>query len=552
MKGGSNLETTLANSSLAKANAFNQERTYNYLANTAFYSLTASTPYNFYYQRMVREYFYWYDGYNPFFHKTANGMFSTKIASVICKRIAEQVFGGKLMFDNKATNRKKKYPNNGAKKFMEAWSEENDLSNQLQMAGEWAFAGGDSLMKLNYDGSDLWVSKHRKDTYLINTDFRGRITDTKILMYEFTKMITEKSRDTEHYYLLEHRYMKGKTPFIQYFIKRGRVSAHRGTNVDMNLTTIDFGSLPRTIRDRFVETFPKIRLGKPYKLPFEGHLGVYMMKATESVSNLPDSPFGESILSNILSYLRGWDYYYSAMMTDLYIGRGRIIVPKSFQAPHVSGGSEESNSHFSALPSEVFTKIPNVNPQDSKITNVQFDLRMKEWTELRDNLIQSMATSIGIDVRTLASFINDSTNTTKTEIDSENDSTILFVENKRNLFKCVIDAMLEDICNFYGYKDSVSIRFSQTGLVNINNVVTQVTTLKQNFLIDDETALEWVFVDKDDAAREEMLKRINEQRKAEAELNRKETEAKSMQENDVTKKETNTASNTINHTKKNK
>ena len=34
------------------------------------------------------------------------------------------------------------------------------------------------------------------------------------------------------------------------------------------------------------------------------------MKATDSISFLPQSPFGESLLSNILSYLIAYDYYF--------------------------------------------------------------------------------------------------------------------------------------------------------------------------------------------------------------------------------------------------
>ncbi len=536
------------NQNICHASAFAQERTYSHINNNIFYSFVGGTPYSNYYYRIIRPSFQWYDGYYPPLHVATNGIFSTRLIKSILEKLASQINGGTAMFDYKGTFKgRDNVQGKDAKKFVQDWATENNFSNQIGTAIEWSLAGGDSLLKLNYDGSDLWMSKHRKDTYLVDTDFRGKIISMQNLVHSYTRTTTGQERSKYHFYLLEERKYNDKgLPVARYVMKRG-VGQHtnsRGADMDMTpAQTIDFKSLPRSVRNDFKKDFNSVTLGEEIELPFTKDLGVYLMKASESVTNLPDLPFGEGLISKVFSYLISYDYYYSAFNTDMYLARGRVLIPKNMQNPM----HQQYSGYNSGLDSGLFTKIDSLDPEKQSPTPIQFELRADQWKVTRNNLLESIATALNVSVRTIAEYLNDSTNTTAREVSQEEDATILFVENKRSLYKNAIDKMLSTVTEIYGFsKNEVVIRFSKAGLTNVSNLVTQVATLKQNFLIDDKTALEWIFVDKDDDQIEEIMKKIEEQKEKERQVQIQQ-EVKSQE---VQNKEQNNTD--INHVKKTK
>ena len=74
-----------------------------YVYNHAFY-MVVPEPYRQYYLRFVRPYFWWYDGYVPFFHTTTTGIMPTNLARVLVRKLANLTTGSKLLFDDEDTN----------------------------------------------------------------------------------------------------------------------------------------------------------------------------------------------------------------------------------------------------------------------------------------------------------------------------------------------------------------------------------------------------------------------------------------------------------------
>jgi hypothetical protein len=545
-----NANTDVTKQTLGHSNALPQERTYNFINNNTFYSLLGGTQVSNYYWRIIKPSFEWYDGYYEPLHKSSNGIFSTRIAKAIISKLASQINGGTAMFDVKdLKQRNELVKGKNAKQFIQDWSSENNFSNQLNTAIEWSLVGGDTLMKLNYDGKDFSLSKHRKDTYLVDSDFAGHITGVKILIYNYLKTTgvgTPEQKDYNYYLLEERKYDKNHNPIVVYSIKRGIGQRTQNKGADVNpARTINFKDLPADIRTAFKNDFPTIKLGKEIPLHFNNHLGVYLLKSSESVTNLPDLPYGEGEIPKIFSQLMSYDYYYSSMNTDMYIARGRVLVPKGMQGPQ--SGFKNYNT---SLDSMIYQKISYGDPNNQKPEKIQFELRSAEWTEVRNHLLENIATNINVSVRTIAEYLNDSTNQTAREISQEEDATILYVENKRSLYKQVIDRMIKDILDLYGYsKSCVVIRFSKVGLTNMNNLVTQVTTMRNQKipLIDLKSALEVIHIDKDDQQIEKMMKNILKEVEEERvnEINNKMKELKS-----VDQKEIESGNTDINHTEK--
>ncbi len=497
-------------------------RTHTWQANNAFYAIVPH-PFKQYYINQVRQYFQWYDGYVDWFHNHDSGIFSTRLAYTVLHKLAEQTTGSKLLFDDEGSPDKHSIEIDGVKKnsleFIEHWANERSLSTKATLAQEWAYVGGDSLLKLdNYDGK-LNVSVVRKDNYFIDTGFDGELTAASMLIYLYTNMIREKDQAKEElFYLIEERkYDKDGNPKWRCTLRRG--TGHMGTYKDVDLNSleaneINFRDVPRNIREKLKRDYPEITFGEWQELPFKD-LGVYMVKASERVSFQPSLPFGESLLSNNLHICMSYDFYYSAFNTDLYLGRGRVLMPEHLQNPH----DNDRSDHYSGLDNFLFQKIPYVNPEAQSPTPLQFELRPEDWKTTRNNLLQTMATNIGISERTIATYIVPASEKPSAyEISSDENSTALFIENRRRFLKNALDKLIDNVLYFHEFgEEKVYAKFSKVGLTNINNIINQVTILRQNYLIDDRTALEMVFFDKTEKQIDNMLQKIEERRERDAE-----------------------------------
>lgn len=98
-------------------------------------------------------------------------------------------------------------------------------------------------------------------------------------------------------------------------------------------------------------------------------------------------------------------------------------------------------------------------------------------------LLECIATSIGISVSTLASYIQDGSNRTAREVSAEENATSLFVENARRRFEQPINELLRDVLRFYGYVDDIDIRWSKSGLTNMTVLVDTLSKAVSSGLI---------------------------------------------------------------------
>ena len=506
--------------------SFNTYRTYSYINNSMFYPLVPKEYYD-YYNRFIRYYFYWYDGFVPEFHTQNSGIFSTRLAYTICNKLAGLVNGGTLMFDSPETLSKYKLKYNkrdkkqsNALEFIERWSEEVDLTNKNGTAIEYALAGGDSVMKLNSDGETLYPTNLRKDNYFLDIDFRGNVTHFTGLVYTYTVMNKPDQESTvsstDYYYLLEERkYDEDGNPIFRLFVKQG---VGNMTNMrDINFKKIQelpYAKIPREVKRALKKNYPKNVLGEWAELPLPS-LGIYMFKNSDSISFMPQVPMGESLLSNLLSYLMSYDYYFSAFNTDLYLGRGRVLLPKAMQNPHKDG---ETGSYYQGLDSGVYNYAEYIDPDKQKPAIIQFDIRGQDWDTVSKMILRLIAMNLNISERTLANFLTDGSERATAREISVDDATSTFVENKRSLFRKPVNNMLQDVLDFYEFPDEIIVRFSRVGLNNMNEITQQMTTLIQNGLIDTKSAMEYIFVDKNEAQLEEMLTKIKEEQKEKQEM----------------------------------
>ena len=345
--------------------AFNTYWQYSYINRAAYYANIRGEFYEYIY-RWVQNYLWWYDGWVPYFHNNNQGIFSTKIATALVNGTAKKVVGGRLFFKTK--NRQTKlekdlkgeYVVNKALSFITSdWSIRSGFHRETKKAIKFACAAGTALLKLDKRQGELCAKALRFDSFYPTVGASGELIEVVCFIKDFTNLTNiGKDQRFENYYVVERRYFgtyktaKGETlqnaPLVEYKIKKTTGSVTTGQDYSAQGESLEFRSLPSKVRSSIGKAFYGIEFDKPILLPFVSSLGCELVNWTDCVSALPELPFGESLLTNIMPYLQSYDYYWSAFNTDMYLGRGRVLIDKPMQSPLAKSSNINYNktSHF--------------------------------------------------------------------------------------------------------------------------------------------------------------------------------------------------------------
>ena len=484
--------------------------------NNEFYKLIPA-PYYSFYNNWVRTWLYWYDGFVPWVHGTQYGLLSTSIGTTIVNRAADSVFGGNLMFANARTptitvEKKGKQIGKALDFISNDWALDTDFRSKVKRAVRDAFAGGFSLIKINCDGGELWVDNLRADRFYIEKTGRGQLRKVVSLLSVYDSM--SQSGNEKHYGLVEERrfekigMFEEEVPVVEYKIYETSAQIQ---NISTSDNYVPFEDLPKKVREAFKADFGTCKLNKPIAMNGFKTLGCYLLKGSDDISNVPQIGLGESLLANITTYLYEYDFYNTCFNTDMYLARGRVLVPKALQSPQAKTGAQNTG-----LDDFIYDKVETMNTDQQKPEAIQFELRASEWKEARNMLLESIATSIGISVSTLASYLSDGSNRTAREISAEESATTLFIENARRRFEKPLNDLISDVLRFYGYVDDVEIRWSRAGMTNTTVLVDTLSRAVQSGLISEKKAHHAFNYDDDEEQNEEDYKLVEEEREARA------------------------------------
>ena len=455
-----------------RSGVFNDYYTYSYISRSAYYSMI-SPEYTQFMNRFVRNWAWWADGWVPYFHSQEKGIPSTHIGSALVAKIARKIVGGRVMFKNAGEEREKSLSNKALNFISSKWSKEVDFDSVVSKLAEYVAAVGTGLLKLNFDYKGLWLDALRLDSFLPVIDARGDLVAVKCFLRCFTDLGVRRkdgSQNAQSLYVVEYRHyadykkadgtIEKNVPVVEYCVHKAIGDIVSGEYITQgNTGRIPFADLKPGQRSAIGKAYADIIFDKPIRLPFKD-LGCELVKFTKSVTGLPEVPFGESFLAKIICYLQEWDYYHAAANTDMYLGRGKVLMPKSF----ASDGAGGYNTGFDEF---AFTKYPSINPDEHEPMPIQFELRSAEWTETRTRIIQDIAINTGLNISTIASFLNDTTVArTAREVSTEEDETAGYINDKRAGLEEPINKILKTVTTFYGFDDTVIVRWSSAGLTN--------------------------------------------------------------------------------------
>lgn len=409
-------------------------------------------PYVSYYIAYIHQCLQWSRGFVPMLHRS--DFFSTGMGYTVCEIFVRECMSGGFRLESK---------NKELKTFMEQWANADDFGGDMATMFWNTNAGGNSLLVLTPVEKNVYLTAYPIDRCFFQIGRRGNVTQATI----FNRFVAGETA----YYARETRVYLNGVPYY-------RVRLGKGTLVTSpTWAGASTAKIPPEISTQWKYVYGDIEPNKWYKLPLRS-LGVYNVKNKPLAVALADMPgYSDSTLYTALDVLYSIDYNYTQAQVDMYMGKSRALVPKQFNkanvnlsgnprnGPTVDGVSYQEAISQTPLDDQFYTEVAasSLDGQPIKPTLMQPDLRGEAHKYIRDSDLELLASKVGLSSSTLANHLSYNTSKTATEVRSEQDTTETSVNTKRMLANIAINAMLNDVANFYGFTDKVEIEWGRAG-----------------------------------------------------------------------------------------
>ena len=196
---------------------------------------------------------------------------------------------------------------------------------------------------------------------------------------------------------------------------------------------------------------------------------------------------GESLIVPIESDIVTYEFAYSCRIRDMHLGKGKVYVPKSLSMGDLGGVQTAKNGILGPMPGDdsPVEMVKGLDPEGQKAIVQQFQLRAEEWQRIIDDSLKAIAVKWGMSPKILASYLaQGSAQQTATQIDSEDDMSIAFINLCRSYFIDPLNKLLETTMNFYGRAANVTMLFASPSLVNKDRLLKRVENELNEGLID--------------------------------------------------------------------
>ena len=487
---------------------FNPQATYHPIIRDTFYQLVPADM-KFYYYNAIRRSLYWYQGFVPEIHNPSVGIMATGIGNTIVKEITKLIIGGRAFFVNKFKEKSQNKTINETLKYFNVWSDEYLFQNIIKQLVEYEVAGGTAaLVSYVNQNHDLFPIVYRIDQFFYEVDFSNKVSKWAGFIGFYTAIVSNganRKPEETNFYMVEERYFDDNLkPMKKIALKRSTSNISTGQNFDISQTNdMSWEQLPKNIQKLIKKDFPDIKVGIEQPIRFCDNLGVDLVRFTTS-NRIPEVKMGESALMNVIKYMIDYEYAESALDTDMYNGRGKILIPEQLRNPT----DTVYQTYYSGYDSLMFTKMPMVNTENQQPISIQFELRADEWQKIRNQTAEKIASSIGVGGSDIFSYLRDATGSSKTatQIADETRKTLSFVEEKRDILMNDLDPFFTRWCKYYNMEDKIKIKFSSQNLVNKMITIDEMRA-KREIGVSTFDLFKEVYPDKDDEQVQEMVDR---------------------------------------------
>ena len=383
-----------------------------------------------------------YDGWVSGWHNVKSGLVPQRMLQSITNGLNNMLFAHGIDF----SGTKADYD------FAIKWAKRTKFYKALKKAHKFAIAGGTSLLKINREDKGLYVSAHRIDTFFADIDASGKITSVKIFFDAIHN--TNSSGTKDHFGICEERYFneEGK-PCVKASVYKStsNIQTETQNRLKANSTKMNWVNLPPSVKQYIKSHYPSVIVDEEQYLPFPNSLGCCLMKFTDDIPQIPNTPFGQPIGDILATESFQYDQMKYFEKNEVDLARARALVPDTMW------NQDDPAYDSRALSERFYQKVSSVNGDDDKITPIQFLLRGNDMKTQMENIYKDCAFKLNISASSVASFLSEGAGArTATEIISERTKSDTWIKGQINLNAPDINELLRLIMFYYNH-DAVEI-----------------------------------------------------------------------------------------------
>ena len=375
---------------------------------------------------------------------TINSGVKMNVGYTIKNTAVRIIKGEKVMFEG----------NDVASKIIsDKWLPSVNFYGFYESAIDYMLSGGTCLVKLNKDlrGRCVPVAV-RADRFYSTTDDSGEILHVIILN---SLLFSEKigANNERSYWLVEERFWDKGKACVRY-----KVNLKSGVAGTENLPTlygegIPSKSLPSTVQKLLKQR--NITLNKKVLLPFKYGLGCKVWRRTQTNSCVPGLAMGDPLLFGALDLLFAVDVVFSGSLTDVILGKGKVLVPKKYlqtiRDDFKSMGLSDLHAAKMAR-TDIFNDgddslvyIYTEHDKDFTPKEIQFDIRSEKYNGMLEMYLRQIVALCGFAPTSIFPFLVDGSQKTATEVTAEENLTRGTVQSIHQTLTQNINELLNEV-----------------------------------------------------------------------------------------------------------
>ena len=410
---------------------------FDFYVNNTFYLLAPDyyySLYSIYFNRCLACYDGWVNG----IHNIKSGLVPQRMLQSIATGLNNMLFahgidfsGDKLDYD-----------------FATKWAKKSKFYKTLKKGHKFAIAGGTSLLKLNRKDRELYASAHRIDTFFADIDATGKVVSCRIY-FDVIHNTNPSGKTEDHYGICEERYFNvlGQ-PCVQ--AKVYKASSNLQTSVQsrpIKAENVAWSNLPPAVKQYIKSHYPSIMVDREEFLPFANSLGCYLLKFTDDIPQIPNTPFGQPIGDILWTENFQYDQMKYFEKNEVDLARARALVPEEFW------NKDDPAYDSRALSERFYQKVSSISGDNDKITPIQFGLRGTDIKTQMENIYKDCSFKLNVSASSIASFLSEGSGArTATEIVNERTKSDTWIKGQINLNAPEINDLLATMMRYYNYE----------------------------------------------------------------------------------------------------
>ena len=410
---------------------------FDFYVNNTFYLLAPDYYYSFY-AIYLNRCLACYDGWVNGWHNKASGLVPQRMLQSVARGLNNMLFAHGIDFSGEKSDYE----------FATKWAKKSKLYRTLKKAHLFAIAGGTSLLKLNRTNHELYATAHRIDTFFADIDASGKVVSVRT--YFDAVHNTNPSGNKQHYGICEERYFndEGK-PCVRaaVYCASGTLQTEVQTRPRNLVERVKWENLPKNVKNYIRDHYPSIILDKEQYLPFPHSLGCFLIKFTDDIPQIPNTPFGQPIGDILFTENFQYDQMKYFEKNEVDLARARALIPEEMWNKDDPAYGER------ALSERFYQRVASMNGDNDKIEKIQFLLRGNDIRTQKEHIYKDCAFKLNISASSVASFLSEGAGArTATEIVSERTKSDTWIDGQVNLNKPEIDDLLAEVMRFYNHE----------------------------------------------------------------------------------------------------